>query len=220
MHEIQLVLDFYLHFDSQNFIAFCRLGKEIETPPINTLYSSIHISAKSIERCIKRHHLSLIVLVKSAPTNFKQRQAIRETWKISASESNAKTMFFIGNPKFTDEESKETLAKALSEEASVHKDIVRLAFDDSYYNNTIKTMLEMRWAVKACPNFDYALLVDDDYFVSIKNLMKFLQNPLEYPLKPLKDGSEIGKLYAGYRMFPPPHRHKISKALVHVLHMV
>jgi len=72
-------------------------------------------------------------------------------------------------------------------------------------------MLEMRWAVEKCSSFDYALLVDDDYYVSIKNLLTFVKNPFEYPPteNSIKRNNHLNKLYAGYRMFPPPHRHKI-----------
>lgn len=194
-----------------------RLGNTVEIPPINNLYSSIliHSDSDTTDKCNNEEQpLSLLVLVKSAPANEKNRNAIRETWKVSTLENNGKLIFFIGDPNSPN--APKNLATTLKLEANTHKDIVQLDFRDSYYNNTIKTMLEMRWAVEKCPNFAFALLVDDDYYVSIKNLQRFLQNPTNYPLNNLPSENkarEIEKLYAGYRMFPPPHRHKICKQI-------
>lgn len=54
-------------------------------------------------------------------------------------------------------------------------------FRDAYYNNTLKTLLGLRWLVEICPNYRYAYFVDDDMYVSLKNLLKFIRNPAEYP---------------------------------------
>lgn len=185
-----------------------RNGKDVEVQPINTLYKSITIESNFIDKC--SDELSILIMVKSAPSNGNNRNAIRETWKASTEKFKGKLLFFVGNAKVVDGESR--IAQDLREESHNHRDIVRLGFDDSYYNNTIKTMLEIRWATEECSNFSHALLVDDDYFVSVKNLFKFIENPLNYPkTDEIHNLKVVDKLYAGYRMFPPPHRHKICK---------
>jgi hypothetical protein len=73
------------------------------------------------------------------------------------------------------------LEYTLTAESGRYNDIVRGNFLDSYYNNTIKTMLAMRWLVETCPNYRFAFFVDDDMYVSIKNLLRFVRHPTEYP---------------------------------------
>lgn len=76
----------------------------------------------------------------------------------------------------------------------------------------------MRWAVKFCPNAKFYMFVDDDYYVSLKNALRFARNPTNYPgylLEPLfalkRSGDfelpEHARLYAGYVFFSSPHRH-------------
>ncbi|CAL8121768.1 unnamed protein product [Orchesella dallaii] len=214
MQEKSFDTEFSYPLESPDFIEIVnafRKGGNIAIPPINNLYSSIPIETFPVKNCSEEGHIPLIILVKSAPANSKLRQAIRETWKVAALESSAKTVFFVGKPQIDEDDEEEVLIRALDDESNFYKDIVRLDFEDSYYNNTIKTMLEMRWAVEKCSSFDYALFVDDDYYVSIKNIFLFVTNPFEYPPteNSIKRTNQVNQLYAGYRMHPPPHRHKI-----------
>lgn len=54
-------------------------------------------------------------------------------------------------------------------------------FIDEYFNNTIKTINGLRWCKEHCKRSKYYLFVDDDFYVSIKNILAFLRNPLAYP---------------------------------------
>ena len=54
-------------------------------------------------------------------------------------------------------------------------------FIDSYYNNTIKTMMGLRWASEQCPAAKFYLYVDDDYYISTRNVLRFLRHPTGYP---------------------------------------
>lgn len=42
-------------------------------------------------------------------------------------------------------------------------------------------MMGMRWAIEYCPRSRFFMFVDDDYYVSTKNLLRFLRNPVNYP---------------------------------------
>jgi len=165
--------------------------------PLNPYYSSISWKTPQSPACDEP--LDFLILVKSAVTNSKNRQAIRSTYKRpTTSGIPFKVIFFVGK------------SPEMQKEADYYGDLVQIDFVDTYFNNTLKTMVEMRWATEECPNYKYALLVDDDYFVSIKNLHKFVTE---------ENKSELGnngddKLYAGYRMFPKPLRHKICEILV------
>ena len=39
----------------------------------------------------------------------------------------------------------------------------------------------LHWATQNCPNSKFYFFVDDDHFVSIKNLIRFIENPSDYP---------------------------------------
>jgi len=81
------------------------------------------------------------------------------------------------------------------------------SFIDTYYNNTLKTMMGLRWAAEACPKVwknehsnawcrgtfkrkalieffpkaRFYAFIDDDYYVSTRNILRFLRNPVNYP---------------------------------------
>lgn len=121
--------------------------------------------------------LKLVYLVKSATDNFERREAIRNTWGFEKrfSDVNIKTVFILGLPSNEDTQFK------INEESRTKKDIIQATFLDSYYNNTIKTMMAIKWGVMFCNNSKFYFFSDDDMFVSTKNVLKFLRNPLEYP---------------------------------------
>ena len=39
----------------------------------------------------------------------------------------------------------------------------------------------LRWAVESCPKSRFYMFVDDDYYVSTRNVLAYLRNPLNYP---------------------------------------
>ena len=100
----------------------------------------------------------------------------------------------------------------------------------------------LRWAVESCAKSRFYMFVDDDYYVSTRNVLAYLRNPVNYPgyleedvisfdeneykkqigrkLKQLVDfdlPSDV-KLFTGY-VFPRsrPQRHKWSKWFVDLL---
>ena len=116
----------------------------------------------------------------------------------------------------------------IREEYEEFGDIVQGDFIDSYWNNTLKTMMGLRWATEFCNNARFYAFFDDDYYVSTRNLLRFLRNPTNFPhyleedvihfdsgrkLKQLVDFDlpEDVKLYSGFVFHSRPHRHKFSK---------
>lgn len=125
-------------------------------------------------------------------------------------------------------------------EAKEHKDIVQGSFVDTYFNNTVKTAMGLRWAVEHCSKSRFYMFVDDDYYVSTRNVLRFLRNPVNYPAylqedvitfdeEKMKEEIKLRhlnqlvdfdlpddvRLFAGF-VFPRsrPHRHKASKWMV------
>lgn len=132
--------------------------------------------------------------MKSAPNNFGKRQAIRSTWGYQKRFSDVpiKTVFLLGsvekavgmepaNVPVPKGQPPLALNEAINLESAKYGDIVQADFMDSYYNNTYKTMMGMRWLVEHCTRFRYAFFADDDMYISVKNLLKFLRHPTSYP---------------------------------------
>ncbi len=146
-----------------------------------------------------------------------------------------KTVFLLGSPSPTDPNAKK-LQEKIKDEYDEFGDIVQGDFIDSYYNNTIKTMMGLRWSVDICPKARFYGFFDDDYYVSTRNMLRFLRNPVNYPgylqedvisLDGIGDGPSANQrqlkqlvdfdlpedvhLYAGFVFHSRPQRHKFSK---------
>ncbi|KAH8419698.1 hypothetical protein KR009_001307 [Drosophila setifemur] len=139
----------------------------------------------------------LTILVKSAAGNVKRREAIRQTWGYEArfSDVHLRRVFVLG--------SSEETAKDVAWEARENGDILQGDFVDAYFNNTLKTMLAMRWASEHFNRSEFYLFVDDDYYVSAKNVLRFLGRGRKTHQPEL--------LFAGHVFQTSPLRHKFSK---------
>ena len=42
-------------------------------------------------------------------------------------------------------------------------------------------MMGLRWAAEQCPTARFYFFVDDDYYISTRNVLRFLRNPVNYP---------------------------------------
>ncbi|XP_044266636.1 beta-1,3-galactosyltransferase brn [Tribolium madens] len=202
--------------DIEEFVQALRSNASPKVPPINTY--NFHFAKSSPNKCKGVENLRLVYLVKSAPGNFDRRIAIRGSWGYEHrfSDVEIRMVFLLG-------ESEDAIwQRKIQTESERFKDIVQANFTDSYYNNTFKTMMGFTWVVRFCPTARFYMFVDDDYYVSTKNLLRFIRNPTAYPnyLEPAKqrrlhqfdfDLDVNVRLYAGYVFKSAPHRHRISK---------
>ncbi len=169
--------------------------------------------------------ITLLIVVKSALKHFDRRNAIRKSWGFEKRFSDVvmRKVFILGN--CVDRTDINGCQDLIDDEFNQYKDIIQADFEDSYYNNTIKTMMAFKWIVEHCMRAEFILFVDDDYYISIKNLLKFIRNPTN--ASPLIDSetdsnklNELkhqfdGRLYSGYVFSSStPMRHKISKWFV------
>lgn len=221
-----------LEGDIDTWVGQLKRGERPDVAPINRHEYVLTKQAKG--KCVEEdgvHYvqLRLVYLVKSAMDHFERRQAIRETWGFERrfSDVGIRTVFLLGSRPGNVE-----LQRRVEEEAADHGDIVQGDFVDAYYNNTIKTLMGLRWAVEQCPTSRFYFYVDDDYYVSTRNALRFLRNPANYPgylnepvldfdavrevksrkLQQLVDFDipEDVRLFAGFVFHTPPHRHKTS----------
>ncbi|KAK3099591.1 hypothetical protein FSP39_006631 [Pinctada imbricata] len=130
--------------------------------PINDVSLRYKLEPKNI--CDRKSRIYILSIVKSRVNNFKLRQAIRETWGKRASNRSNVLIFSLGL-------SSDTLVqKLVKREITTYGDILQGNFIDNYFNNTIKTTMEIRWAGRICKHSRFVLLVDDDVIVNFQNL--------------------------------------------------
>ncbi|XP_053607470.1 beta-1,3-galactosyltransferase brn [Plodia interpunctella] len=174
-----------------------RIPKPINFYPYKFLTNSG--KCKTIEK------LDLFIVVKSAMQNFGHRAAIRQTY----GQDNiipgriVKTLFFLG----ISSHPKGEIQKQIDAEIAKHKDIIQIDFHDHYFNNTIKTMTSFRWLYEHCSTADFYLFTDDDMYISVNNLIDYLDDKMQFKRRPLQGDH----FYAGYVFESRPLRHKISK---------
>lgn len=174
-------------------------------------------------KCDTQTPIKLVLIIKSAIDHVDRRAAIRESWghENRFSDVTIKRLFILG----VDEENQSS--DLIQNEQNKYGDIIQANFLDTYYNNTIKTMVGFSWAAQHCPNGQFYVFSDDDMFVSIKNILKFIRNPTEYPEYQEKSNNSavsnfINKglnyelpenvlFLSGFVHQSAPHRHQCSK---------
>ena len=113
----------------------------------------------------------IISYVHSAPSHYKRRSAIRETWgdPRNFDEFVFRLVFLVGRP--TDG----NVQEALLMESDRYGDIVQEDFIDSYRNLTYKGIMGLKWVSQFCRRAAFILKTDDDIFVNIFNVASHLQ---------------------------------------------
>ncbi|KOX68020.1 Beta-1,3-galactosyltransferase brn [Melipona quadrifasciata] len=188
--------------DVHEFVNALRHNEEPAIKPINEYKYTFLLNNQ--QKCIDVAYSTfrVVYIVKSSIENFERRSAIRNSWGFEKRffDVPLRTIFMLGLHPYDDE-----LQAKVKIEAAKYKDIIQADFIDSYYNNTIKTVMGFKWLVKYCPNSKFYMFVDDDIYVSVKNVLRFIRNPVNYP-DYLKEPKKIGFVFVS-----SPHRHKSSK---------
>ena len=149
----------------------------------------------------------LVILVKSKLTHFEHREAIRKTWGQTDEMKLIRTVFLIGVPspkEFKDKLEMQSQIDRLETENIQFQDIVQQNFYDTYYNNTIKTFMGIKWINEQCSTAKFYLFIDDDFYLNPNLLMRYLaENVTE---------SMLNTYYAGFVFAnSSPMRHLLSK---------
>ncbi|KAB7495989.1 Beta-1,3-galactosyltransferase brn [Armadillidium nasatum] len=170
----------YIHWGPeeslQTLISQMQIREASGVKPINEF--SYPFTFIYQEKCRSKEPIRLMYIVKSAMHNFENREMIRNTWGYENKyiDVSIRTVFLLGY----DFDSPDLQIK-VEKEANTHKDIIQAEFIDSYYNNTLKAMMGLHWAFHYCENVKYFFFVDDDYYISTRNVLRFLRSPLNYP---------------------------------------
>lgn len=115
-----------------------------------------------------KHHPSIVILVHSAPGNFKKRQTVRETW--GAQDQRALLLFLIGAVA-----NSTSLKDRIDDEQVMYGDLVQGNFIDAYRNMTYKHVMALKWFIYNCPSVRHLLKTDDDVFVNTPLLYSYLE---------------------------------------------
>ncbi|KAK7175719.1 hypothetical protein R3I93_000094 [Phoxinus phoxinus] len=124
------------------------------------------------EKC-QKENVFLVLMIPVAPGNMAARDAIRSTWGTEklVADKIISVLFLTGLPTSQDSEK---LQEDLLQESEKYHDILQSDFWDSYYNLTIKTVVMLEWLSAYCQNASYAMKIDSDMFLNVKNLVNML----------------------------------------------
>nr|CAG4645574.1 EOG090X07IA [Lynceus sp. MCZ IZ 141354] len=172
-----------LEADIATYVESLKHGHVPEVKPINVynydyLLTNDHVCRENGNPA----NLRLIYLVKSALTHSDRRNAIRRSWGYSKrfSDVNIRTVFLLGVPSEEFQQTHPKLIEEIQLENEEFGDLIQADFEDTYFNNTIKTMMGLKWVVNFCPEAKFVVLADDDMYISTKNMLKFIRDPFQY----------------------------------------
>ncbi|XP_057217560.1 lactosylceramide 1,3-N-acetyl-beta-D-glucosaminyltransferase A [Triplophysa rosa] len=151
----------------------------------------------------KDQDVLLLLFVKSSPENFNRRQAIRSTWGNETYVRNelgvvVKVVFAMGVHKDNG-----ILQRDLHKEHASHGDLVQQDFLDTFHNLTVKLLLQFRWTHENCAHAHFLMSADDDVFIHMPNLVRYLQDLKRQNVRDFW----VGHVHRG----APPIRSKSSK---------
>lgn len=172
-----------LESNIMKIISQLKTKRKVDVEPINLFLYEFQID--SAHKCRNDlwsfEAIRLLFVIKSAVDHFENRKAIRQTWgwENRFSDVEIRRVFLLGVPEEGTESSK--LQVQINAEHETHLDVVQAKFVDTYFNNTIKTMMGLHWVATRCPKAEFVMFVDDDYYVSAKNVLRYLRHPDQYP---------------------------------------
>ncbi|TRY95776.1 hypothetical protein DNTS_015774 [Danionella cerebrum] len=189
--------------------SFSFINATLRVSPEDALkYSDRRYLINHEKKCLNEDVL-LLLFVKSSSEHFDRRQAIRSTWGnetyIEAKLGiRIRVLFALGlhpNP-----EHRRTLTTRLLFEDQKYQDLIQQDFIDSFHNLTLKLLLQLAWKETFCPYAQFLMSADDDVFVHVPNMIRYLQL---YGRGDHKD-LWVGRVHRG----SPPIRDKYSKYYV------
>ena len=118
--------------------------------------------------------LYCFIYIYSAPSQFKERQRIRETWgRLNMLKNvHSKTAFFLGRTH------DRNVTRKLLAESKKHGDIILANYLDSYNNLTHKGVMSLEWMNKHCNAARYYVKVDTDVLLNVFILRKSIDTYL------------------------------------------
>lgn len=114
------------------------------------------------------HRVSMLIYAHTAPSYFKRRLILRETYTKRSMFNDVRVVFMMGASE------NKAIMDLVQLEAGLYNDIVQENFLDSYRNLTYKAVMSMKWIGQYCNNTDFILKLDDDMIVNMFGLRERL----------------------------------------------
>ncbi|KAJ0065608.1 hypothetical protein NL108_013741 [Boleophthalmus pectinirostris] len=132
-----------------------------------------------LEKCSDSDDILLLLLVKSSPENDQRRRNIRETWGnedniLKNLDANVKIVFVLGVHPDTTQRSKSQAR--IRKENRIYNDVIQQNFMDTFHNLTTKLIMQFHWFAKHCPKAKFVMSADDDIFVHMPNMVRYLRS--------------------------------------------
>ncbi|THD19627.1 Hexosyltransferase [Fasciola hepatica] len=137
--------------------------------------SALESSSFTIDRpefCRVRPRVRYLIAVHSHSKSRHRRDLIRSTWASLRRVGGERiaTLFFLGRA-----ENKQG-QEDINQESAQYQDIIQRNFTEHYHNMTRKHLTVMEWVSKGyCESLEYLIKVDDDTFVDVFHLVRFLK---------------------------------------------
>ena len=166
IHNMKLSFDsrqYPLTVNFQELVDAVLSGRAVKNKIINTHPFRYEHTANNT--CTGKQ-LQLVVLVKSKPSNFKMRSTIRTTWGNLTNQDTA-IVFLLGH--------EDAFISNIAMESAIHRDVVQEDFVDSLKSRTLKMVMAFNWVYKFCSNAKFILLVEDDTFISLGNIKRYIK---------------------------------------------
>ncbi|XP_078416684.1 beta-1,3-galactosyltransferase 5-like [Cetorhinus maximus] len=147
--------------------------------------------------------LFLVCLVTVSHSQWKQRNAIRQTWGRDQRKDGKRTVtyFLLGYDT--------RYQSMIINESLNYGDIIQKNFIDTYYNLTLKVLMGIQWVHKFCPSVSFVMKTDSDMFVntyyltellSEKNQTHFYTGFIKAKEKPIRN--QMSKWYLTKEEYP------------------
>nr|XP_020442414.1 lactosylceramide 1,3-N-acetyl-beta-D-glucosaminyltransferase A-like [Monopterus albus] len=197
--------------------SFTYINKSLTIPREQARsFSNFRYLLDPRDKCAGKDVL-LLLFVKTPPKNTERRSAIRSTWGNetyiqSSLGVTVKVVFALGSPKTKEEELSWSMRggvdiqEQLIHEDGLHGDLIQQDFLDSFYNLTLKLILQFHWMHSRCAHARFFMTADDDVFIHMPNLVNYLQD---------LSNRGVTDFWVGYvHRGTPPIRRKDSKYYV------
>uniref|UniRef100_A0A0V0J8M2 Hexosyltransferase n=1 Tax=Schistocephalus solidus TaxID=70667 RepID=A0A0V0J8M2_SCHSO len=113
--------------------------------------------------------LQAVVLIKSAVDHREHRNIIRTTWMSEMKELNIPVVFLLGAYGHGNNSD-------IDKEQETYGEIVQQDFIDHYDNNTYKAIMGLKWASAYCPQANFVVSLDDDFYANPRLLNQLLDH--------------------------------------------
>jgi hypothetical protein len=159
----------------------------------------------------------LVIFVHTRPHFSQSRTAIRETWGSIAHTGKWPGMegalplveIYFVTAESTDHPH---MADELKAENEKYQDIIMFDFIDSYFNLTLKSLMDFKWFDTHCSHAKYFSKADDDVFIDIGRLLTILQSNPHTKNAILGDVIHNPRIYREHPKWAvPEHRFSGSK---------